>query len=224
MDPSAALRNEIFRPLVTLVIPGATVVLPYVILINHYNPELQLFADKYPGLYLTLIGFAVLAAGFILENFGSLIELQIWDRLIERDTQLQTTDWHLFLCYAPEKEAVGHRYLRKLTLHLKFELAFGLALIFMWFGLIWLDAAEGLWQRQSIRDELEEQCDPRAGFGRIVSAISDAHPLFNQCAKEIARTRINGNRPAEYNGAQSGLHTLAYESPRAPNAWRFPAE
>lgn len=150
MDPFAALRNEVFRPLVTLIIPGATAIFPFVAVVHHYNPEFRVFADTYPGFYLTILGFAVIGAGFILENLGSRIESGIWDKLIERDTHTQFDDWYSFLCYAPEREAVGHRYLRTLTLRLKFELSFALALIAVWFGLLWLDAVEVLWARQPV--------------------------------------------------------------------------
>ena len=150
MDPLDALRNEVFRPLVTLIIPGATALLPFVAVVHFYNPEFRVFADTYPGLYLTIIGFAVIGAGFVLENLGSRIESGIWDNLIERDTRTQFDDWFSFLCYAPEREAVGHRYLRTLTIRLKFELSFSLALIALWFGLLWLDAIEVLWDRQSV--------------------------------------------------------------------------
>jgi hypothetical protein len=150
MDPLDALKSEVFRPLVTLIIPGATAILPFVAVVHFYNPEFRTFADTYPGLYLTIVAFAVIGAGFVLENLGSRIESGVWDNLIERDTRTQFDDWFSFLCYAPEHEAVGHRYLRTLTIRLKFELSFSLALIALWFGLLWLDAIEVLWDRQSV--------------------------------------------------------------------------
>jgi hypothetical protein len=93
---------------------------------------------------------SAVAAGFVLEDMGARIEAKIWDPLIERDTKCQHDDWYGFLCYAPLTEPVGHRYLRTLTLRLKFELAFGIALVSLWFGSLWLDSLELLWRHNSV--------------------------------------------------------------------------
>lgn len=152
MDLPSAFKSELFRPLATIMVPGATAVAPYAVLANHYNPELVTFAHTFPSVYATALIVAALAAGMILEDFGSMIEVQIWDRLIERETRCHTSDWTAFLALAPrrDEEKVGHRYLRTLTLRLKFQLAFALALVFLWFGLAWLDAVKLLWRQQSV--------------------------------------------------------------------------
>lgn len=133
-------------------VPGATAVAPYVVLANHYNSGLLQIADRYPAVYAVVLILAALAAGMILEDLGSMLEIQCWDTLIERETRCHTSDWNKFLTLATKKdeETVGHRYLRTLTLRLKFELSFGLALVVLWFGLIWLDAVMLLWREQSV--------------------------------------------------------------------------
>ncbi|HUQ47254.1 MAG TPA: hypothetical protein VM053_03300 [Gemmatimonadaceae bacterium] len=108
------------------------------------------FQQQQPLVYFVLVALSSIAAGFVLEDLGARIEAQIWDPLLERDSRCQHDDWHAFLRYAPDKEAVGHRYLRTLTLRFKFELSFGLALFFSWFGMIWLDSLKLLWAHDSV--------------------------------------------------------------------------
>jgi len=152
MDLPSAFKSEVFRPLATIMVPGAAAVAPFAVLANHYNPSLLAFAEKFPAVHATALILTALAAGMILEDLGGMIEAQLWDRLIEKETRCHASDWHQFLALAPKRdeETVGHRYLRTLTLRLKFELAFGLALVFLWFGLLWLDAVMLLWRHQYV--------------------------------------------------------------------------
>jgi hypothetical protein len=149
MDLTSALKNEVLRPLAITVVPGASAVAPYVVLVHHYNPDFTHFGDRYPVLYVALVLFGVLAAGFVLEDIGARIEANIWDPLIERDTGSQMEDWHSLMLYSQVPEPVGHRYMRTMTLRFKFELSFGLSLIAMWFGLLWIESTKILWEPRS---------------------------------------------------------------------------
>jgi hypothetical protein len=144
-DPTAPLKSETFRPMVSLLLPGVTALAPYVLLASHYNPAIDRFAHDNTGIYLFLLTLAALALGFILEDLGSRLEVLVWDRLIEKETGCHSKDWYAFLNLAPETEKIGHRYLRTITLRLKFELAFGLSLLLLCFGLLWLDSVEMFW-------------------------------------------------------------------------------
>ena len=152
MDVPSTFKSEVFRPLATTFIPGATAIAPYALLVLHYNPALTSFADRFPTLYATILVLAAIAAGMLLEDAGGIIEVSVWDGLIEQETGCHWAEWTAFLRMAPKRdeESVGHRYLRTLTLRLKFELSFGLALMLLWFGLLWLDAVRALWTEDSV--------------------------------------------------------------------------
>lgn len=142
MDFSAPFKNEVFRPIATLLLPGAVALLPYAAVLWYDYPGLRLFLESHPTGYSLVFLLLALALGFILEDVGSRIEGLIWDELIEKETRCQQSDWHLFLLMDPvkDREMVGHRYLRTLTLRLKFELSIGLALLTAWIGVLWLDS------------------------------------------------------------------------------------
>jgi len=145
IDPTVSLKSETFRPMVTLLLPGVTALAPYVVLASHYNAAIEKFSHENTGIYVTLLALAALSLGLVLEDLGSRLEGLVWDRLIEKETGCHWKDWYAFLNLAPETEKIGHRYLRTITLRLKFELAFGLSLLFLCFGLLWLDSVEMFW-------------------------------------------------------------------------------
>jgi hypothetical protein len=150
MDVSSAFKSEVFRPLATVLLPGAIAIAPYVLLVNFYNPPIERFWHDYPGLFSAITIGAALSVGMILENLGSRIESELWDVLVSKETDCHQEDWYRFLALAPTQERIGHRYLRTITLRMKFELGFGLALFVMWFGMLWLDAARTLWAYDTV--------------------------------------------------------------------------
>ena len=77
--------------------------------------------------------------GFILENVGSIIESKLWDRL--QDNQDHEDEWYKYLRTAFLHEPVGQRYLRTLTLRMKFELAFSLSLLTVCVGMFCIHLA-----------------------------------------------------------------------------------
>jgi hypothetical protein len=149
MDLSDPFKAETLRPLATLFLPGAVAISPYVIVATHYVSAIDDFASANTGIYVVLLALAALSMGFVLEDMGSRVEGLVWDRLVEKETGVHTSDWYAFLNLAPASEKIGHRYLRTITLHLKFELAFSLALLLLWFGMLWLDSIVLLWSYDS---------------------------------------------------------------------------
>jgi hypothetical protein len=150
MDLTSALKSEAYRPLATAFVPGAAAIAPYVLLLNHYQRSVEEFGRSSTGTYVAVIVLAALAVGLVLEDLGSRIEGLVWDALIEKETGCHSSDWWAFLYLAPETERIGHRYLRTITLRLKFELGFGLALIALWFGVVWLDSVELIWSYDAV--------------------------------------------------------------------------
>lgn len=161
---TSSLRSEIFRPFVTLIVPGTFAIFPYIIVFLHLYPKLPVLILKHEGFSIILFLIAVIAAGILLEDLGSIVESYIYDKLLSfelpergcffsdiwnlgkikwKKEPLSDSDhvknWYKYLELAFKIEPVGHRYLRTRLLMLKFEISFGFACIFFWFGLVWLD-------------------------------------------------------------------------------------
>ena len=136
MDLIAGLKSELFRPLVTLFIPGAVAVGPYVLLIRfRFQDSCDAFWKEHPVAFLWVVLISVLAAGLVLEDLGSRIESSAWDRLLKRKSPESETEWRTYLRLRVNEEIVGQRYLDSILVRMKFELSMSLALLIHAFGL-----------------------------------------------------------------------------------------
>lgn len=136
MDMTEVFKTEFFRPLVVTFIPGATALIPYLFLIDHYFPG---FVDLRTGneiIAFTVMTLAILAVGMILEDLGSRIEVTLWSFIIGKSTT-ENEEWFKYLRTHFEKQPVGVTYLNEVLMRMKFENSLAPALIVMAFGL-WL--------------------------------------------------------------------------------------
>jgi hypothetical protein len=139
MDFFPALKSDVLRPLVVNLVPGGVALTPYALLFGHRYNGVEELATSYPLAAGVLALFAAMAVGLILENLALLIEAHAWDRIVETDTGCQGKDWEAYLAATTEFAPAGQKYLSVLVTRLKFEGAFGLALVVMWFGVLWLN-------------------------------------------------------------------------------------
>ena len=127
-DIFAAFGNEVFRPLVTLLLPGAVAISTWLaILIDRY-PGLRKFGSEYSTEASLLLLCAALFAGMVIEDFGSRLESR-FDVLLNKQTKGALAQaWSGYLRVAFKTEPVAEKYLTTLVLRLKFELSgvFGL--------------------------------------------------------------------------------------------------
>jgi len=135
---SSFFSSEVFRPIVTLIIPGTTATVFYLLslqclLKKHIEPLNSL--GTYQG--TIILFFVFVSAGLIIENIGSMIECHIDEKLDKESNGKHDSDWYEYLRLAFKYEPVGHRYLRTVVFRLKFELAFGIGSLFAIPGLIW---------------------------------------------------------------------------------------
>ncbi len=149
MDIGAPFKQEVFKPLATLVIPGTVALGPYVVHLMTVYKELPRFFEKHEITYLTVVVLAVIAVGFILEDLGSIVEADLWDRL-RKESEKHNTIWYEYLRTSFKEEPIGQGYLRTIVLRMKFELSFGLSLIPMWVGVLALSTVDpffsGYWR------------------------------------------------------------------------------
>jgi hypothetical protein len=131
----AAFGSEVFRPLMTLFVPGTVAIVPWLIGLMQRNPEFYKLINENrteASLCLVLIAASV---GMLLEDFASHIEALILDREMNDETSGEhTTNWNKYLRVAYKAEPVGARYIRTMLLRMKFELNMAMSLVFVAFG------------------------------------------------------------------------------------------
>jgi len=125
---TSAFQSEVFRPVVTLVVPGSFAASTISIACWQRNLRIQEFVKDFPGFSGIIVLLIVLACGLTAEDFGSGIERH-FDELTRRTAghEKHLDEWFAYLRLAFDKEPVGHRYLRTLVLRLKFELGMAIA-------------------------------------------------------------------------------------------------
>jgi hypothetical protein len=144
MDFISAFKSELFRPLVTLLIPGGVATAPYFVLVGHLIPQIRNFWNDHPSTAVA-IGIAVITGtGLVLENFGSRLE-NVWDFLLDKEIPGHKLIWERYLKLRIQDEIVGQRYLRSLLVRMKFELAMAPACIAGGFGGVWLNQITTFW-------------------------------------------------------------------------------
>jgi len=144
MDIMSSLRADVFRSVVTIIIPGATAVSPFLAVAGHRFPQLGIWVEQNAGVSGIVLLLVAVAAGQVLEELGAFIESKVWDRRLKRKNPEHLREWYEYLRLAFEVEPVGQEYLRTLTLGLKFELNFGVSLFFSLFGILCFNWLSGL--------------------------------------------------------------------------------
>ena len=129
-------RREIFRPVMTLLVPGATALAPYILILLASYPPLSAFLDKSPTSVLVVALLCGVAMGLVIEDIGSCIE-KGWDRLLEKKTGKHKSDWEAYLTLTLDNDSIAMEYMSDILLSMKFELGFSLALLIAWPGLCW---------------------------------------------------------------------------------------
>lgn len=137
MDIMSNLRADVFRSVVTIIIPGATATSPFVGVLVFRFPRLGLWLHENPTVSGVLLLLVATAAGQILETLGAWIESGLWDQRLRKKNPTHLEEWRVYLRLAFKVEPIGQQYLRTLTLGLKFELNFGLGLLLFIVGIIW---------------------------------------------------------------------------------------
>jgi hypothetical protein len=145
MDLLDAFKSEVFRPLVTLIVPGAIALAPYPVVLGYYVPKVPSFWEDHPSGFVAILIVCIIAAGLILENLGAFIESSFWDKRMARKDDTHQGTWDEYLKLELKDEIVGQRYLRTFLVRMKFELSMVPALLSLWFGLLWMNRLYKVW-------------------------------------------------------------------------------
>jgi hypothetical protein len=133
----SAFTSEVFRPLVTLLIPGAIAISTWFVgLLWHFHDLQILVHHNHTDAALVLL-LAMTFAGLVLEDMGARVETR-WDRRKDKQDGKHVDNWYAYLRTAFKADPIGRRYIRTLVLRLKFELGITLAMLSAGGGILWL--------------------------------------------------------------------------------------
>ncbi|QWD79250.1 hypothetical protein ICV01_06255 [Polynucleobacter sp. MWH-Spelu-300-X4] len=149
MDFLSFIKNEFFRPLSTLIIPGGIAFAPWAILIALNNQSILDLVKTNNGIVITIFLSLSLVIGMLLEDLGSRIELLCDGCLYKRDPEAENR-WFNYLKLELKDEVIGQRYLRTLLVRLKFELAILPSITISFIGFCILNTHINLWESSSL--------------------------------------------------------------------------
>lgn len=133
MDPLKSINLDINRIIIQLFIPGIFAISPFILLfIDRFKIESQ-----NEGYFSTIIFILSLTVGLLLEDIGSEIESEIWDKFNKKKYPNHETEWieYLKLKINENDLIIAQKYLRTILIRMKFELSLGLALVVMIIGI-----------------------------------------------------------------------------------------
>ncbi len=136
-DIFSAFGSEVFRPLVTIVIPGAMAITVWFIALLQKFARLRAIADANHTETIFLLTLASIAVGLLVEDFGSRIEKRFDEWLVAKPGfALHRDEWKSYWRVVFKAEPIGQRYLNTILLRFKFELGTAIALLFAATGLL----------------------------------------------------------------------------------------
>jgi hypothetical protein len=134
---SSAFTSEVFRPITTLIIPGAIGISTWFLaLLWSFANVRSLVAENHTETGFVLL-LAMIFAGLMFEDAGSHWESWL-DGRADKKNNVHILQWHEYLRTAFKADPIGRRYLRTLVLKLKFELGVAFSMLSAILGLVWL--------------------------------------------------------------------------------------
>jgi hypothetical protein len=135
----SAFGSEVFRPLATIVIPGAMAISTWFVVLLQRFPTVRNLAEANHTETALLLALASIATGLLVEDIGSRIESRWFDKKLVKQPGFSQHDdeWDQYLRLTFNIEPVGQRYLRTILLRFKFEVGTAVALLFSCPGLFW---------------------------------------------------------------------------------------
>jgi hypothetical protein len=139
----SAFGSEVFRPLATIVIPGAMAITTWFVVVLQRFPSFRNLAEANHTETALLLALASIASGLLVEDIGSRIESRWFDKQLVKQPSFSHHDdeWDQYLRLTFTIEPVGQRYLRTILLRFKFEVGTAVALLLSCPGLFWTSVA-----------------------------------------------------------------------------------
>ena len=128
------VRSDILGQITTFIMPGIVSATPYLMLFNKFSPSYTDLILNLEVLATTIIIIIILGFGFLSDTLGSTFESYFLDSRRKKENPKFMDNWYLYLRLAFEPEPIGQRYLRKVLMHLKFELNIAVGIILFYIG------------------------------------------------------------------------------------------
>lgn len=122
MNFLSAFQSEVFRPLVTLLIPGALASSSWTVVLIWKFSALQGLISRNHTETAWILFLIITATGIIIEDWGARVETALDRRANKRTGGKHGEDWYAYLRTAFIADPVGRGYIRSLVMRLKFEL------------------------------------------------------------------------------------------------------
>jgi len=140
----AVFSSAVFFPLVTLVLPGLSLISSWFVLCMR-SSRVQVLVSSNHSETALLLTLCALFVGIVIDDVGMRIESLWLDRQRDARTKgLHFEEWWAYLRMPVEIEPSGRRHLRRLVARLKFELGAPLALMGAMPG-VWLNPDSHYW-------------------------------------------------------------------------------
>ena len=149
MDPLSAFKNEVFRPVASIVLPGMLAIGPIAVAMANAIPEIKQLFDHQTLIFFLLFTGASTVSGMLLENVGSSIERGI-DRCMETE-YLPGAEavWGAYLALSCS-DTYAKKYLGSLVTRLKFINAMIPAVFIFGLGIYVLHLQVGRWNASTL--------------------------------------------------------------------------
>lgn len=123
MDITGFFGKEVFRPIVITLVPGIFTSAPLLAYLHRNFPGIQKLVADQATVAAILATALIIAAGFLMENLGSWIELGLCKIHARRNIATPPDDeiWYQFLRTHFATPPIGVHYLESIVLRLKFE-------------------------------------------------------------------------------------------------------
>jgi len=133
----SAFTSEVFRPLVTLLIPGAIAISTWFAALLWRFSDLRALVNRNHTEAALILFLAMTFAGLVLEDLGAHVETE-FDWIRDNQDNKYIDNWYAYLRTAFKADPIGRRYVRTLVLRLKFELGVGFGMLSAAGGILWL--------------------------------------------------------------------------------------
>jgi hypothetical protein len=135
-DVFAAFGSEVFRPLITLLLPGLIALSSWSVALFQWYPPFWTIAAANHAETGILVALAALFVGLVIEDLATRIETTVFDGVREHASRgKHFRNWFQYLRIAFKTEPAGRRHLRNVVMRLKFELGAAIALFSCFLGL-----------------------------------------------------------------------------------------
>jgi hypothetical protein len=197
---TAAFQSEVFHPMATLVVPGFFAISAGAVAVWQRFPIIPTWAEQHSGVATTTAVLIVLTCGLVTEDVGARFE-DFFDKQLKKKPGFERhhEEWFEYLRIAFDKEPVGHRYLKKLVLRLKFELGMTVAAVPFAGGALCLQAPWA-WRIGIFGFAL-------IAFAFFCSEAKSSNKLLSELRRELLKRDWNPSSTASQQNQQPGrLH------------------